>query len=133
MKILFSRFFRFADFMLAFFSGLRALKNVRDNLEKDLNCSRARSDVEEQLTNMGVETLIKIARYLEAIEEVTHRMIFDETTKLFIITTIKILTFQTQLKLMQSRECEIRNRNVRTCIRSTKTFNMWLQEMLFEV
>lgn len=86
-------------FYARMFSCLRVLKDVRDNLLEDLNFSLDGSDGEIELTNLRVETLLKldIDRHLEALEEVTRRMLFEENTRLFTVTSLKILAFQRQL------------------------------------
>lgn len=49
---------------------LRALKVIGDNFSEDLNFLRNGFDVEIELTNLRVETILKQDRHLEALEEV---------------------------------------------------------------
>lgn len=86
-------------------SCLRALKDMRDKLEDGEKLSRDGVDVD--IVNLRVETTRKLGRHLEAIEEVPCRMLFGVNLRLFTEITLKILSFQTQLKFMQSIYCDL--------------------------
>lgn len=65
------------------FSCLRSIKGVRDKLSEDENFSGDGSDVEGELILLRVETMQKLNRQLEAIEEMIRCIIFQEKTRLF--------------------------------------------------
>lgn len=50
-----------------------------------------------------------------------------------IVYSNKILSFQTQMKSMQSFELGLIKPNIRTCMKFIKILNKWFQKLLFEV